>query len=369
LALGAALEHAGCEVEFYGFQHAFGSAAGEDLNRQLRFPWQLARFLRRRAADFDVIDAMTGDAWVWASLRRPGARGHQALVTRAHGLEHVMSESRRRAAADGGAQLSWKYPLYHGGLRLWEVRRSMVLADHCVLLNATDRDYTRERMGIAPERLTVMPNAIGSVFLAAPDVSEVVRGPVQLAFIGSWIVRKGVQVLVDAVEQLVERELDFSLAMLGTRPTAAVMAAFSPEAAERVTVTPDYPNDALPRLLQGCEILAFPSLAEGSSIALLEAMASGLAPVATRVGAAPEVIQPGIEGLLIDPGNAGALVDAIESLAGDRTALAKMRRAAQQKARGYRWDQVAEKTVDLYERLVTASSTAATKRGPTRSHV
>jgi hypothetical protein len=34
------------------------------------------------------------------------------------------------AGQGAGAPLSWKYSIYHGGLRLWEVRRSLVLADH-----------------------------------------------------------------------------------------------------------------------------------------------------------------------------------------------------------------------------------------------
>jgi glycosyltransferase involved in cell wall biosynthesis len=331
----------------------------------------LARFLRGRARSFDVIDAMTGDAWVWASLRRPGGKRPQALVTRAHGLEHVIDESHRRAAADGGPQLSWKYPLYHGGLRLWEVRRSLVLADHCVLLNAIDRDYVHERLGVAPERLSVMPNGVAPRFLDAPDVGDVAHGPLRLAFIGSWIARKGVDVLVEAVEQLLERNLDFSLVILGAGPPAVVSGRFPAAAAERITVTPNYANEALPSLLQGCAILLLPSLAEGSSVALLEAMACGLAPVATRVGAAPELIESGRDGVLVEPGDAGGIVDAVERLAEDRSRLAEMRRAAQEKGRGHRWERVAEKTVSLYERLLaeTASSTARTKRGPTTSQV
>ncbi len=42
----------------------------------------------------------------------------------------------------------------------------------------------------------------------------------------------------------------------------------------------------------GCRLFVRPSIAEGLSVALLEAMACGLAVIATRVGAAPEMILP-----------------------------------------------------------------------------
>jgi glycosyltransferase involved in cell wall biosynthesis len=369
LALAAALERAGCEVELYGFQQAFGDVEDEGLDQKLRFPWKVAGFLRRRAGDFDVIDATSGDAWVWASLRRPGQRDRQVLITRTHGLEHVADKGAREAARNGGPPLSWKYPLYHGGLRLWEVRRSLVLADHCVVLNAVDWAHLSEKLHVAPGRLTLMPNGIAPHFLDAADAGDVSEGPLRLVFLGSWIARKGAHVLVEVVERLLERGLDFSLEIVGSGPATAESLGFTAEAAGRITVTPFYANDELPLLLEGREILVFPSLFEGSSIALLEAMACGLAPVATRVGAAPEVIEPGVHGRLVAPHDPVAVADAIEGLARDRPTLQRMRRAAQEKARGYGWDRIAEKTVRLYERLLTTRSTASTNRGPIDSQV
>jgi sugar transferase (PEP-CTERM/EpsH1 system associated) len=65
------------------------------------------------------------------------------------------------------------------------------------------------------------------------------------------------------------------------------------------------------------DIFALPSLAEGMSNALLEAMAAGLACVATRVGGNPELIQHGKSGLLFEPGRVAALAGYLKSLATD----------------------------------------------------
>jgi len=371
LALGAALERLGCRVDYFGFQQAFDNNEHEGVGRKLRFPWKLAGELGRRSGDFDVIDATSGDAWLWASLRRPGHAAGPALLTRAHGLEHVAAETAREEARSGGAQLSWKYPIYHGGFRLWEVKRSLRLADHCVLYNSTDRDYAEAELGIAPERVSVVPNGIQAHFLAAPDVESSAKGPVGLAFVGSWLARKGTRALVEIVQGLLARGVDFTLAIVGSGEEANPLNDFPPEARKRVTVVPTYLNEQLPGLLEGREILIFPSRSEGFSVAFLEAMSCGLVPVAARAGAAPDLLDPARDGLLTDIGDTAGMANAVERLASDRADLTSRRRAAQQKARGYRWERIAADTLRLYERVrsSTAASTIATKRGPTESHV
>ena len=73
LALGAALTKRGCTVTYYSFDDAFGVApAGNEIARMLRFPWHVAEHLASAGAPYDIIDATTGDTWVWARRKRPG---------------------------------------------------------------------------------------------------------------------------------------------------------------------------------------------------------------------------------------------------------------------------------------------------------
>ncbi len=361
LALGEALGSAGWEVSYYGFGEAFGSDPDEGVRNQLRFPWRLAAHLRRHAASFDVIDSSTGDAWLWASLRRPGGAQRPALVTRTHGLEHIADLAVR---ARGG--FSRMYGLYHGGLRLWEVRRSLALADQCVMLNAAERDYAWRELEIPGDRLAVTRNAVAAHFLAAPD-PQVVDGPLRLAFVGSWIERKGASDLAAALEGLLRESVDFRLTLLGVGDAAQPLEDLPATARELTTVVPHFANEELPGLLAGHELLVFPSRFEGSSVALLEAMACGLAPLATRVGANAEVIEDGVDGFLV--GDAAAIVERASALSADRELLLRLRRAAQVKARGYDWESVAADTIALYERALAARSTASTNSGPSASQV
>ena len=67
----------------------------------------------------------------------------------------------------------------------------------------------------------------------------------------------------------------------------------------------------VPSLLQRAGLFVLPSLSEGISLTLLEAMASGVPVVATAVGGNPEVVQPNVTGLLVPAADPASLAAAI----------------------------------------------------------
>lgn len=69
-------------------------------------------------------------------------------------------------------------------------------------------------------------------------------------------------------------------------------------------------ND-VPNILAALDLFVLPSLSEGLSVALLEAMSTGVPVVASRVGGNPEIVQDGQTGLLVSPENAQELADRI----------------------------------------------------------
>ena len=73
----------------------------------------------------------------------------------------------------------------------------------------------------------------------------------------------------------------------------------------------------MPRLLAAIDVYVQPSVNEGLSLSILEAMAAGKAVVATRVGGTGEVIADGETGVLVPPGSSAALAAAILRLLAD----------------------------------------------------
>ncbi len=112
----------------------------------------------------------------------------------------------------------------------------------------------------------------------------------------------------------------------------------------------------VPEVMRGLDCFVLPSLAEGVSNTILEAMASGLPVVATRVGGNSELIESGMTGMLVPPANSDALARAILGYRNDRTTARRHARAAYRvvEARFSLARMVAD-YVSVYERALAAA--------------
>jgi glycosyltransferase involved in cell wall biosynthesis len=87
-------------------------------------------------------------------------------------------------------------------------------------------------------------------------------------------------------------------------------------------------------LLQSADVFVMPSVIspdgrrDGIPVALMEAMATCLPVVATRVSGVPELVEEGVTGWLVEPSDVGALADAIEEIARDPVAARELGRRA-----------------------------------------
>jgi glycosyltransferase involved in cell wall biosynthesis len=86
-------------------------------------------------------------------------------------------------------------------------------------------------------------------------------------------------------------------------------------------------------ILKALDLFLLPSLWEGFSMAILEAMAAGVPVIATRVGGAGEVIASGRDGLLIPPGDAQSLAKAIQDVLEHRDKYKEMARNGRERVR------------------------------------
>jgi glycosyltransferase involved in cell wall biosynthesis len=348
--LGQEFQTLGHNVEYYSFNDL--PAQLPEIVKSIVFPEFVASHLTAltRHKQIDVIDASTGDAWIWAKLRRNLER--PVLVTRNHGLEHVMHLEILAEARQGNLHLSWKYPIYHGGLRLWEVAASLRTCDLALLLNQYDADYAMHQLGVDPARVRIVTNGIPEGFLNLPFEPTPVEpdAPIRIAQVGSYIPRKGIGYGVPALNQILQQHPQVMMSFLGTGCSESqVHADFEPDVRDRVKVTPHYDHELLPSLLQGHQIKLFPTLSEGFSLALPEAMACGLVPVTTATPGPMEIVQDGHNGLLVPPRDPQAIVQALERLLGDRVYLEKLRRKAYETAQNYSWQKIAATTLTLYE--------------------
>jgi len=113
----------------------------------------------------------------------------------------------------------------------------------------------------------------------------------------------------------------------------------------------------IPDILRELSVSVLPSLTEGLSNSLLEAMACGVPVVATRVGGTPEVVVDNECGLLVPAGDASTLAEAIDRLLVDPRLRARLSNAALQRvAERFSMSRMVQDTENLYETMVARRS-------------
>jgi glycosyltransferase involved in cell wall biosynthesis len=91
-------------------------------------------------------------------------------------------------------------------------------------------------------------------------------------------------------------------------------------------------RDDVPQVLRAFDLFVLPSVGEGISNAILEAMATGLPVVATRVGGNPELVADGVTGRLIERRSPAALSEAIATYLADPALMRRHGEAARERA-------------------------------------
>jgi glycosyltransferase involved in cell wall biosynthesis len=332
----------GHEVAYLSFDDLPGSLALSA--KALLFPLLVAE--RLRGAAVDVVDSAVGDA----SLYGFSKRRKPLLVTRSHGLTQGADKARRREAARGGLQLSWRYPLYWGGLRIWEDAASLRAADLCLLLNEAERDYALSQLGIDRDRVRVVDNGLPAPMIGRPLEALELSGPFRVAHVGSFLSHKGLRYAIPALDEMLSGNPRASATFLGCGcPEAEVLERFAPANRARVEVVQRYARDDLPWLLSGHAAILSASLTEGFPLGPLEAMACGLIPVCSDIPGPTRYVRDGENGLLVPEADADATAQALQRLIDDPVLAGKLRTAAWETAQGYGWPRIGRETLAFYE--------------------
>jgi glycosyltransferase involved in cell wall biosynthesis len=202
----------------------------------------------------------------------------------------------------------------------------------------------------------------------------------RILFAGRVSPEKGVHVLLEAFQNVAERQPGAQLNVVGPIGAAPVefIVALSNDAmvhdlssfyrgdyfshlqdqlpsnlAQHVSFTGSVPHTKVMDHFRQAEVFVHPSVwGEPFPLAVLEAMAAGLPVVATRIGGLPESIKDGETGLLVEPNDAATLADAIVRLLSDPELRKSMGKAARRRAvELFSWERVATDLLHQYEQL------------------
>ncbi|WP_372729610.1 glycosyltransferase [Nocardioides sp.] len=225
-------------------------------------------------------------------------------------------------------------------------------ADHVVSNSEDVAHFWRGFAGGAPEKHVVIPNILERWrFEQVPPVvppGEKIR----VVSVGALKAVKGHDLLVQAVAGDSELRANVEVVLVGEGPERSALATRSSAAGVDLRLTGAVPD---PRgWLSGADIYVQPSLSEGSSNAVAEAMAAGLPVLAFQVGGMRELV--GDAGVLVERVDAGALAGALRALMSDPDERARLGAAAQQRMASRSGP---EEVVERYLRLYGASRACA----------
>jgi glycosyltransferase involved in cell wall biosynthesis len=210
--------------------------------------------------------------------------------------------------------------------------------EHCLAESAAadwilaPSDYVRGTLlerGVALERIVAMPYGVDTERFTPPAARG--EGKFRVLYAGGISQHKGVKYLLEAMRRLGLKDAELVLvggivgSGGGLKPYAGAF-----------THLPFLPREALARQYQAADIYVFPSLHEGSSLSVFEALASGL-PVVTTPNAG-SVVRDGVEGFILPIRDVEGMADRILRLYRDRELRRAMGEQARARALDFTWE-------------------------------
>jgi phosphatidylinositol alpha-mannosyltransferase len=223
--------------------------------------------------------------------------------------------------------------------------------DARIAVSETARDFVAQYF---PGEYRIIPNGVDTERFhpgVEPFAEWRVPGKVNVLFVGRLDPRKGVQVLLDAMPEVVARTggrvnlLVVGDSYLRTRFQASV----APSARPHVRFVGHVPSRDLPRWYATGDIFVSPALGhESFGIVLVEAMAAGRAVIASDIPGYRSVVVPGANGLCVPPGDVGALARAIVTLVEEPERRAALARCGRNRALEFAWPRVTDRIEAVY---------------------
>lgn len=233
-------------------------------------------------------------------------------------------------------------------------------ADRILVPSRHSLDDVVRQLGVREERVRVVPYGPGNDFAEVSNRARVdavlgrygVRRP-YIVSVARAYPHKNLAGLLRAFGRLRERgRTDVQLVLIGDRYRMGrrLLGLAETLGLEQVILTGFVSHEDLNALYSGAAVFAFPSLAEGFGLPVLEAMACGTPVVASSASAVPEAV--GDAGLLADATDPEAFAVALGRVLDDAGIQAELRQKGRLRVRQFSWEEAALQTLAVYREVL-----------------
>jgi glycosyltransferase involved in cell wall biosynthesis len=352
-SMHTALEAFGWTTDFFTADDMPASAS--QRFRRYAFSWYVrehARQAYRRGEPYSIINVHEprGAAVVVGKSRL----GNPAIVAMSHGVEQRYWEMRLEKGLPRLDPPSLKERLTVPLTSLWQANLTLRRADHVLCLNEEDRIFLATRFDLDPGKVTRVFSAAGNEFSSVASRRCYERPCTKVLFYGSWIERKGIRQVIESFSILASRHPSLQLGVLGGGvPVSCILENFPAHLRSQITIYPSLSHSECAEVLLGYDMLLLPSYFEGTPLALIEAMCTGMPVITTATCGMKDVIVDGQNGLLVPTGDTGKIISAVEQLMADSNLRERLGRQAQSEAvQKYTWQTTAKRVNDVYSSLL-----------------
>ncbi len=253
----------------------------------------------------------------------------------------------------GWVQKTWKTPLYYAIDRRCLPRYDQVI---CV---SQDLFSDCQRLGVAPEKLSLIDNAIALEDYAPTLQTAAAKRELGFATdrsllvgVGRLSAEKGFDLLIKSVANLNRAGKDVALAIAGDgdarEPLQELISQL--DCGDKIKLLGFVKDTQL--VYQAADMFVLSSYREGLPNVVLEAMASGVPVLSTNIAGMPTLIEDGVNGKLIEPGSVEALQNSIDELLDDEPQKKRFAEAAYKTIQErFDFGKRMEKVLKIYQRL------------------
>ena len=258
----------------------------------------------------------------------------------------------------------------------WVRRAFSPFVTRYVALSPDLETYLREQVGLAANRIVQIYNGVDTTRFCPPLAGRVPIEGCPFNDADHWLVGTVgrmetvkdqinlAQAFVRAVHLDRDARLRMRLVLVGDGRLRPRVEDILAKAGVRDLAWLSGERSDVSALLQGLDCFVLPSLAEGVSNTILEAMATGLPVVATRVGANGELVEEGMTGRLVPAADSDALAHAMVDYFKDPSMAKRHGRAGRQVVeRKFSLERMVEEYHRLYSTLITSRASDASSAG------
>lgn len=317
-----------------------GRAFGKYYERYWHYP---SSFKHQSADIFHVVDHSDGHLVPW--LKRLG----KTVVVTCHDLINLAQPELYR-----GLSLA---PIISLNTWRWSVDK-MTAADHVITVSSHTAKDVSEHLGIAPSKITTVPNAVSELFQPYPRAEVLEFRQKQNFFsetfcilnVGSNNPRKNISAILEVMRILKENQQPVHFWKAGSDFDAEQYKFIDThDLSKQVSYLGKLNDQMLTMLYNAADVLLAPSLYEGFGLTVLEAMACGTPVITSNTTSLPEVA--GDAAILVDPNDIKAMVTGVSRLTKESDFRQRLIEAGLLRVKTFTWNNTAKQIANVYEHV------------------